>query len=273
MKFADLHLHSNFSDGTFSPKKIVDEAQKAGLGCISLTDHDTVDGIDDAVAAAGDALEVLPGIELTAEANGQELHILGYLIDHKNESFLKILEEIREVRVKRIYEICEKLQKLGVKMEPEEVFLLSGKGAVGRLHVARALVAGGHIYSTRDAFQRFIGDRGPAYVGKFKMTPKEAIGWILKVRGIPVLAHPYVLLDRGLIADFVKDGIMGIEAYYCEHSNSQTGEFVKIAEKFGLLITGGSDCHGAAKEEVQIGKIKLPYEHVEKLKEARCRLK
>ena len=273
MKFADLHVHSYFSDGTFSPQDIVSEALKRGLSCISITDHDTVEAIPIARQSGADKLEVVPGIELTAESGGQEIHILGYLIEYDDPGFLKMLKEMQSVRIKRIYEICKKLKKLGVGIEPEEIFSLSSKGSVGRLHVARALHEKGHVFSLADAFYRYIGDKGPAYVGKFKMTPKEAIGWILKVKGIPVLAHPNTLSDNAVIADFVKAGIMGIEAIYPEYSEYQTNEFIKIAEKYNLLITGGSDCHGMAKEDVHLGKIKLPYEYVEKLKEAKCRLK
>ncbi|MBI5873733.1 MAG: PHP domain-containing protein [Candidatus Omnitrophica bacterium] len=272
-KFADLHVHSNFSDGTFSPSKIVSEARRVTLDCISITDHDTADCIDPAIMEAGTNLEVLPGVELTAEYSGQEIHILGYLIDHHDKTFLKMLERMREARVARIYGICEKLKKLGFAVEPKDIFDLAGKGSVGRLHVARALLGKGHVFSIQEAFYRFIGDKGPAYVGKFRMTPKEAIDWILKVKGIPVLAHPYTLTYKILIADLVKDGLMGIEAYYTEHSDSQTQEYIKIAQKHGLLITGGSDCHGEAKEQVSMGRVRLPYEYVEKLKEAKCRLK
>lgn len=272
-KFADLHVHSHYSDGTFSPQHIVHEAVKKGLACISITDHDSTQAIDDAVKAAGEELEILPGIELTAEANGREIHILGYLLDYKNAAFLKMLEQMRQVRVKRIYAICEKLKKEGIELEPQEVFRLATHGSVGRLHVARALAEKGDVFSISDAFHRYIGDKGPAYVGKFKMTPREAIDWILKVKGIPVLAHPYILGDNALIPDFVKDGIMGIEAFYTEHSSRQTQEYIRIAGEYNLLVTGGSDCHGVAKEESHLGKVKLPYEYVEKLKEAQCRLK
>lgn len=273
MKCADLHLHSYFSDGTFSPEQIVDESLKAGLSCISITDHDNVDGVDRAIIAAGDRLEVLPGIEMTAEANGVEIHILGYLIDHKDPLFLKMLQEMRDVRIQRIHGICAKLKKLGVELDPEDVFSFSAQGSVGRLHVARALCQKGHVFSVAEAFQRFIGDRGPAYVGKFKMTPQEAVDWILKVRGVPVLAHPYTLSDKSLISDFVKVGIRGLEVFYTEHSDYQQNEYVKIAQKLGLLITGGSDCHGDAKENIRIGVVRLPYEHVEILKSAQCPLK
>ncbi|HAJ56952.1 MAG TPA: phosphatase [Candidatus Omnitrophica bacterium] len=271
-KFADLHVHSHFSDGTFSPSQIVSEAKRASLSCISITDHDITDCIDPAIQAAGLDLEILPGVELTAESGGQEIHILGYLIDHHDEAFLNMLSGMQEARVGRIYGICKKLNELGLAIEPQDIFDLAGKGSVGRLHVARALLQKGCISSIPEAFYRYIGDKGPAYVGKLKMTPGEAVSWIIKTKGIPVLAHPYALSDKALIPDLVRDGIMGIEAYYAEHSDTQTGEFVSMAKKHGLLITGGSDCHGLAKEHICIGKVKLPYEYVEKLKEAKCRL-
>jgi predicted metal-dependent phosphoesterase TrpH len=183
-----------------------------------------------------------------------------------------MLKSMRQIRVKRIYSICSKLKKLHILVDPEDIFKLAGGGSVGRLHVARVLYEKGHVGSIAEAFRRFIGDRGPAYVGKFKMTPKEAISWILRVKGVPVLAHPYTLGSNSLISDFVAAGIMGIEIFYTEHSDYQKDEFAKIAKKYDLLITGGSDCHGAAKEEAGLGKVKLPYQFVEKLKEAQCRL-
>ncbi len=272
MKFADLHVHSHFSDGTFSPKQLVAEALKAGLSCVSVTDHDTTDGIDPTIKEAGSDLEILPGIEMASEAFGQEVHILGYLIDHHNEDFLKMLSQMQEARVKRIFSICEKLNKLNIDLKPQDIFNMAGNGTVGRLHVARVLVEKGFCSSVSEAFYRYIGDKGPAYTGKFKMTPAETIKWIKGVGGVPVLAHPYTLGSKVIISDFVRDGIMGIEAYYSEHSNFEEQEFVKIANKYGLLITGGSDCHGTAKEEIGMGKVQLPYEYVEKLKSARSKL-
>ncbi len=272
MKSADLHLHSHFSDGTFSPKQLVFEALKTGLSCISITDHDSVEAIDLAIQEAGADLEIIPGIEMTAEVFAREVHILGYFIDYRNEDFLKMLNRMREARIKRIFGICEKLKKLGVSLDPKDVFDLAVNASVGRLHVARAMVKKGYCASIPEVFMRFIGDKGPAYVSKFKMSPKETVVWIKKVGGIPVLAHPHTLGDQSVVSDFVKDGIMGLEVFYTEHSDYQTKEFIKIAKKYNLLVTGGSDCHGSAKEDVHIGKVKLPYEYVEKLKEAKNKL-
>jgi predicted metal-dependent phosphoesterase TrpH len=273
MRFADLHIHTHFSDGTYSPERLVEEAIGADLSCIAITDHDNISGIAPAIRAAGDRLEVLSGIEMTAERDGVEIHILGYLIDDTHKPFLAMLKKMQEVRVRRIHEMCRKLERLHMPVDPQEIFDLAEPGSVGRLHVARVLVNKGYVATTGEAFVRFIGDKGPAYVAKFKMTPKEAIQWIRRVGGIPVLAHPYLLPSSIVIEDFVKDGIMGIEAYYSEHTESQKNDFEKIADKFGLLVTGGSDCHGEAKNEAKIGRVHLPYVYVEKLKEAQCRLK
>lgn len=272
MKFADLHLHTRFSDGTFTPAEIVSCARTAGLDCIAITDHDTTEGLGPAFEAAGTALEVIPGIELTAEIQGEEIHLLGYFFDYRNQAFLEMLRRMREVRVARIYAICEKLKAHGVDLAPDEVFAVSGGGAVGRLHVARALFQKGCVTSIFEAFSRYIGNKGPAYVGKLKMTPPEAIDWILKVRGVPILAHPHTLRDRSLIADFIAAGLMGFEAFYPEHTPREEREFVDLAARRGLLVTGGSDCHGMNKDAGLIGKVKLPYEFVERLKEAQCRL-
>lgn len=273
MTFADLHLHTYFSDGTLTPLELVREAKKAGLACIAVTDHDTTEALEAAWEAAGTDIEVLSGVELTAEAGGEEIHILGYLFDHRDHDFLRMLKQMREVRVRRVYGICEKLKEQGVDLAPEDVFALAGGGCVGRLHIARALQKRGFVGSTVEAFIRYIGDQGPAYVGKFKMTPKEAIDWILRVKGVPVLAHPRTLRNRGLIADFVKDGLMGLEACYPEHALQEEKEFTALASKFGLLVTGGSDCHGLDDDKKLIGKIRLPYERVERLKEAQCALR
>lgn len=273
MNFADLHVHSYFSDGTFSPERIVEEAISSGLSCISITDHDSVSAIDPARLSAGQRLEIIPGVELTAEARGTEIHMLGYLFDHTYEPFLKMLKEMQEVRQRRIHEMCRKLAGLKLPVEPQEVFDIADKGSVGRLHVARVLAKKGYVGNINEAFNRLIGDKGPAYVSKFKMSPKQAVEWIRRAGGIPVLAHPYLLPQGFLIEDFVKAGIMGIEVFYSEHSDFQQTEFLKMAEKYHLLVTGGSDCHGEAKQEAKMGRIKLPYSYVEKLKEAKCRLR
>lgn len=269
MKYADLHLHTNFSDGTFSPEQLILRAKKAGLSCISVVDHDTVSGIALSIEAGlKEDIEVIPGIELTADYEGTEIHFLGYFIDHKNKKLIDQLAILKENRIQRIYKMAEKLNALGIGLSAESVFEISGFGSVGRLHVARAMVKQGLVATTNEAFNRFIGDKGPAYISGFKLTPKEAIALIKQAGGVPVLAHPYSLRNDELIKEFAKLGLIGLEVHYSEHSQAMVNFYLDLAKEYNLLVTGGSDCHGNAKPEVKIGSIKIPYELVEKLKEA-----
>lgn len=268
MKFADLHLHTNLSDGSYSVNELIFAAKKAGLGCIAITDHDTIEGIQPALEIASNELEIIPGVELTADVDEREIHILGYFVDYQDVEFTKQLSRFRQVRLNRIFEMSSKLKSLGVEINPQEVIDFAHGASVGRLHLAQVMVKRGIVSTTFEAFQKYIGDTCPAYVSKFKLTPKEAIDFILSSGGIPVLAHPYILPSQDLIEQFVKDGMMGIEVYYPEHTPQMIERYKNIAEKYNLLITGGSDCHGSAKREILIGKIKIPYELVEKLKRA-----
>lgn len=272
MKFADLHIHTDFSDGTFSCEQVVKESCRVGLSCISITDHDSIEAVDSAIAFSADSLEIIPGVELSAECGDQEIHVLGYLIDYKDSRFLDMLQSMCRVRIQRIYDICAKLKQQGIKIDPEDVFSIAGKGSVGRLHVARAMCEKGAVSSIPQAFYDYIGDKGVAYVGKLKMTVAEAIALIRGIKGVPVLAHPHIIRDQNLIFEFIKDGIMGLEVFYPEYSESQIQHYMKLAQEYHLLITGGSDCHGTARQESCLGKIKLGYEYVEKLKEAKCAL-
>ena len=266
-RFADLHVHTFHSDGTFTPDEVVDAAHKKGLSAIAITDHDSVDGIAPSMAAAGKCgIEIIPGVELTAEEENLEIHILGYFIDWKEGWFEKKLEKIRQARLERIHAMVDKLKKSGVDIDAEKVFKVSGPGAVGRLHLAMALYNEGITASISEAFRKYIGDKSPCYVKKYKLTPKEAADMITKLGGVPVLAHPHVLGRDDLIARFVKDGIRGIEVYHTEHAPVTSTRYEEIALNHGLLITGGSDCHGTGKSEVLLGKVKIPYSLVEALK-------
>jgi hypothetical protein len=270
MKYADLHLHTLFSDGTNTPQELIDEAKICGLSAVSVVDHDTVLAIDSTKEAAkAKDIEVLPGIELTAEYDGLEIHILGYLIDYKNQQLLEKLNFLKNNRIERIYKIVDKLKEQGVKIKPESVFGLSSQGTVGRLHIARTMVKQGLVRSVFEAFQKYIGDKCPAFVLNFKLSPEESIELIKTAGGIPVLAHPYILNRDDLIPAFVDYGLMGLEVYYSEHNQSMINSYLALAKRYNLLVTGGSDYHGHAKPEVKIGAVKIPYELVEKLKEAK----
>jgi len=270
MKTADLHLHTYFSDGTYTPSELVSEAIKKDLAAIAVVDHDTVSGIAPTLKAAKfQELEIIPGIELTAQHEGSEIHILGYFIEYGNRALLEELSSLRDNRVQRVHKILQKLSDIGIKLDASDVFELSHQGTVGRLHIARAMVNKGIIKSTQEAFKKYIGDKSPAYVCGFRYSPEETIALIRKFGGIAVLAHPYTVSSDALIPQFVDWGLQGLEAYYPEHSQSQINFYLKLAQKYNLLVTGGSDCHGNAKPEVRLGAFKIPYELVEKLKEAK----
>jgi hypothetical protein len=271
MKFVDLHLHTNFSDSSLSVSELVKLSVESGLSAIAVTDHDCIDAIEPVKQEAKNFdLEIIAGVELTAEKNKKEVHILGYLIDYHNSALIKKLDEIKKIREKRIYEMVKRLKEQGINnIDPQEVLLLSGMGTVGRAHLAVMLKRKGWVLNFAEAFKKYIGDRSPAYVSKFKMTPEEAIRTILDADGIPVFAHPHNLGEDNLISDFIKTGLMGLEVYYPGYSESVIQHYKYLAQKFGLLMTGGSDFHGNLKEGIVIGNPRVSYELVEKLKQAK----
>jgi predicted metal-dependent phosphoesterase TrpH len=267
MKSADLHTHTLFSDGTQGPQGLVAAAKEAGLDCIALCDHDTVEGVGPAIAAGNEqGLEVLPGIELSTEYCGREVHLLGYLIDCQNQALREKLDFLKNNRIRRIYEIVDKLKDMGVRLNPDAVFSLAPVGTVGRLHIARAMLKEKLVASLDEAFGRFIGDRCPAYVCGFRLGPEEAIGLIKQAGGISVMAHPYSVDRDELIPQLVAAGLEGLEAYYPEHTQAMVNFYLDMAKRYHLLATGGSDYHGDAKPAVKIGAVRVPYELVERLK-------
>ncbi len=265
---ADLHIHSNFSDGVDSPEEIVGLAAAAGLKTISLTDHDVVDGIDRAREEGRKAkVEVIPGIEFTAEKPRAEIHILGYFIDYKNPDLLSVLEKIQESRVKRIYKIVKKLKALKVEIEPEDVFAISGKKSPGRPHVARALIGRGEVSSFKEAFNRYLDFRSPAYVPHYRLSPEETVRLIVKAGGIPVFAHPAISNCDEIIPDLTKEGLRGLEVYYPGYQPERIERYLGLARKYDLLVTGGSDFHGMdSGREVKLGDLTIPDELVDKLR-------
>ncbi len=270
MRFADLHLHTEFSDSTFTPEEVILGAVKAGLSAISIVDHDTVAGVQPSIDIAKENnIEVLPGIEFSAEYEGLEVHILGYLIDYKDRTLLSKLASLKENRIARVYKIIDKLKGIGLSLDPQVVFDIAKEGTTGRLHIARALVKEGKVKSVFEAFQKYIGDKGPAYCLGFRFSPSEVIKIIKEAGGVAVLAHPYSLKNDDLILEFINYGLGGIEVYYPEHSQGMVNFYLELAKKHNLLVTGGSDCHGSAKPEIKIGCIKIPYELVEELKKAK----
>jgi len=268
MKFADLHLHTQFSDGTFSPEELVAQARHHDLAAIALTDHDTVEGCARAAAACqADSIEFIPGTELTAEQNGHELHVLGYLIDTQNPRLLAEIAQFQTVRQNRIREMVARLQAIRVPLQAQSVFALANCRSPGRPHVARALVEAGLCANLDEAFERFLKKNRPAWVPKFKMSAARAIELIHQSGGLAVLAHPGLNRSDEVIPAMVEAGLDGIECFHTKHTASTSQHYLQIAERFRLLVTGGSDCHGLSKGRPLIGSVKLPIEHVEKLRQ------
>lgn len=273
MGFADLHLHTIYSDGTYQPDELVQKAMRIGLSAISVADHDTVAGIIPTIEAAKNKeLEIIPGIEFTSEIDGLEVHILGYLFDYTNVELLEQLVILKENRIQRIHTMVEKLQVMGVNIKAEDVFGLAGLGTIGRLHLARALVKNKVINTTSEAFYKYIGQKDPGYVLGFKLSPEKVIRLIRNAGGVTVLAHPYSLNRDDLIPQLVNLGLNGLEVYYPEHSTHVIKNYLDMAKKLNLIVTGGSDCHGQAKTNSSIGTIRVSYELVEKLKELKEKL-
>ncbi len=267
MKIADLHLHTNFSDGTFTPEELVLNAQNKGLACIALTDHDTVEGCARAAAAAAAVqMEFIPGSELTAEYDDTEVHILGYFLDTQNRTLLDEIAKFQTVRQQRIHEMVARINELGVPLQVADVFALANCKSPGRPHVARTLVKGGYVRNLDEAFERFLKKGRPAWVPKSKMSAREAVELIHQAGGLAVIAHPGLNRTDEIIPGLVAAGMDGIECFHTKHSTQMAERYLEIADKFNLLVTGGSDCHGFSKAKPLIGTVKLPYDHVERMK-------
>ncbi len=270
MKYADLHIHTHYSDSTFSPEEVVACARDKALSAIAICDHDCIDGIEPTLAAAalpGADIEIIPGIEMTVEKKDAEIHILGYFIDYKADWFLKKLKEIQDARIERIHKMVAKLKLAGIGVRCEDVFSLGGKGTVGRLHLAQAMLKTGKVKNFREAFGEYIGFQKRCYVPHVKFSPEEAIKAILKVGGVPALAHPALMGKDEYIPELIGYGLRAIEVYHTDHKSSMVKHYEEFAASHGLLMTGGSDCHGMGKGRVLIGTVRIPYELVEKLRE------
>ena len=275
MKYADLHVHTDFSDGTFTPEEVVRTAKDKGLSAIAICDHDCVDGIKPArESAKNSSLEIIPAIELTVIKNGREIHMLGYFISWQEEWLSRILKRVQEERVARIDKMIEKLKRFKVKVDREKVLDIAGrKGSVGRLHLARALFETGAVYSIQAVFNKYLGDSRPCYVEDIGFGPKEAIELILKANGVPVLAHPGVGGVESFTKEFVGYGLRGIETFHTDHSRGTIKRYEQMAAEYGIIATGGSDCHGLGKGRVLMGGVKVPYTVVEELKKEAERIK
>ena len=275
----DLHTHTTFSDGTYSPEEIIKLCHKSNLKAIAITDHDTIDGIKYARDMAKELnIELIEGIEFSADYKGIEIHVLGYFLDIENKELLSLLEDLKISRDKRNKELIKKLNDIGLDISFDYVKSLSNGGLITKAHFGKAIVKKGYAKTMKDAFSLYLGKGKPAYVSRVLISYKDAIKYILNAGGIPVLAHPmiYKLSDKDLeiaIKDLKDSGLKGIECYYPSNSLSQTNFLLSLAKKYDLKVTAGSDFHGENRPDVALGNIflgkQIDYEILEDLKSIR----
>lgn len=243
----DLHIHTSYSDGVFSPEKIVDTAIDAGLGAIAITDHDNVLSYNIAKEhAKGKSLEILPGVEINTLYKGYEVHILGYFMDLDDSDFQKLIKTQQQARIKQTKEILALLSKKeGIRIPYENIVKQVAEfGSIGRPHIAKAITNAGGTSSVIEAYNKYINDDSPVYVQRKTVSPFEAVEVIYEAGGIPVFAHPYdVDIADNLAKEMMNFGLRGLEAYHRKHSPAIIEYFSTLAEKYGLIVTGGSDFH------------------------------
>ncbi len=269
MSKVDLHLHSTASDGQFSPAEVVRKSAELGLTVIALTDHDTVDGVAPALEAARvfPGLRVIPGVEMSTDVPTGEVHILGYFIDYTHPELQATLSRMRQSRQQRAQGMIDKLGHLGLPVDWVRVKEIAGSGSIGRPHIAQAMLEKGYITSVKEAFTKYIGWGGPAYVEREKISPAEAVALILRADGLPVLAHPLTIDDpEAMVIELKASGLVGIEAYYKDYTAEEIKRLTNLANRYNLIMTGGSDYHGLdATNEIIIGGVDVPLETVVRL--------
>jgi len=266
----DLHIHTTFSDGDMTPEEMVAEGQKAGLAGIAITDHDEVEGVRAAqAAAAGSGLLIVPGVELSTSDGKNDIHVLGYLVDINSSELRRYLDIFRDARLNRGIHMVERLREMGVDIEVDSVLQIAGGGAVGRPHIAAALLQNGCVDSAEDAFRKYIGFNSPAYVHKYQLKPSDAFRLIRDAGGVGVMSHPGTTRRDELITDFIACGMRGIEVYHPKHNESEAARYKRLAEKMGLVVTGGSDSHGRRNARLHVGARTVPVSTIEQLEKAR----
>ncbi len=265
---ADLHTHTNYSDGVLSPAELVKKARAAGLSTISITDHDHVGALDEAIEIGHHmGVTVIPGLELSITLRDRDLHILAYFLDHTNQRLLDYLTLFREERLKRAERMVRKLNSINVPLKIDSVLEQAGIAAVGRPHIANALVDGGLVDSFQQAFTRFIGTGGPAYESKFQLTPSDAFRLISQAGGLSFLAHPGSYLTEQELLELIKLGLDGIEVVHPSHSPTMQEYYRGIVNNYFLLESGGSDFHGGKKnDDHTFGQYSVPLHVVETMR-------
>ena len=272
----DLHLHTTNSDGRLTSTELIRLVAGQGLKVISVTDHDSTEGLAEAYDAAREfpQMRIIPGIELSTDIPGDEIHMLGYFIKYDDAQFQDTLLRFRRGRVERAQLMVEKLDSLGIHLEWDRVQAIAGEGSVGRPHIALAMVEAGYCTEPQYAFPEYLGRNGLAYVERPKMMPAEAVEMILAIGGVPVLAHPAYMTDmRSNIAELVPAGLVGMEVYYSRYKPALVQELAQLAKSHGLIPCGGSDYHALGNSDEPLpGSQGPPMETVERLEEAADKL-
>lgn len=263
----DLHSHTIFSDGALAPEAVVALAVERGLAALAITDHDSVEGVPRAREAAGSAIELVPGIEVSSMLEGLDLHMLGYYLDPADDELLETLARFRTERLDRALQMVERLAALGVAVDRDQVLALAGPGVVGRPHVAEALLRAGHVETMDDAFRLFLGAHGPAFVQRPAFRPEQAIALIHAAGGVSVLAHPGAGLSERVVEHLAAARLDGIEVWHPQHGMASVRRYHALAAKLGLLETGGSDFHDQGRG-VNLGELPVPASVLGPLKQA-----
>ncbi len=260
----DLHVHSTASDGLLSPSALVDRAIERGLDVLAIADHDSIEGVDEAIEASRHtSLILIPAVELSTVYDGRDIHILGLFIDHRNDVLREYLHSVRTRRLERAERIIEALTAAGYRIGIDEVAAFGDEGSVGRSHIARALVASGQVEDFATAFGELIGRGQPFFVAREVPDPETVIGVIRGAGGLATLAHPGIGEQEPVLPRLVRAGLGAVEAYHSEHSAEQRCRYARLAAEHGLLVTGGSDFHGDSMPNPDIGSVDLPPAHLE----------
>jgi len=264
---ADLHIHTKCSDGLFTPEEIVRKAVHAGLKAISITDHDTVTGIDQAKPLALElGLELIPGVEMSSAYKGYDIHILGYFFDYQQSELKGYLDHCRRLRTERAERMVQKLGKMGVKIEIEQIIMKAQNGSVGRPHIAAVLQDGGFVKSFSEAFSKYLGSHSPAYVKSIETHPEEVIRLINEAGGLSFLAHPAQNTTDEVLKQLISFGLDGLEIIHPSHDAYRQNYYREIANEYFMLFSGGSDYHGLKDHEDTFGQVWIPYDWVTKMK-------